>query len=66
MTMPYDSTKPMKKAPKRASLHKIRTAIQSDIARVERWLEVCSEEDRPKAEKNLEALNRVLAGTYDR
>lgn len=66
MTMPYDSRRPLPKAPKRARLHKIRTAIQSDIARVERWLEVCPEEDRPKAEKNLEALNRVLAGTYDR
>ena len=60
--MPYDSTKPMKKAPKRADVYKVRTAIQSDIARVERWLEVCPPEDRKKSEANLEHLKRALRG----
>jgi len=66
MVTSYHSTRQMPKAPTRLNPAKARVALRSDIARVERWLEVCSEEDRPKAEKNLEALNRVLAGTYDR
>lgn len=62
--MTYHSSHPLPRAPKRANVHKIRTAIQSDIARVERWLEVCPEEDRPKAQKNLECRKKVLGGTY--
>ncbi len=64
MVTSYHSTRPLPKAPKRADVVKIRAALYSDIKRVERWLEVCPEEDRPRAEKNLEHLKKVLEGTY--
>lgn len=60
--MTYHSTRPMPKAPKKLNPAKARAAIRSDIARVERWLEVCPEEDREKARENLECLKRALRG----
>ncbi len=62
--MTYHSSHPLPRAPKRADIVKVRAALYSDIMRVERWLEVCPEEDRPKAQKNLECLKKVLGGTY--
>ncbi len=62
--MNYDSTRPLPKAPRRLNPAKARAALRSDIARVERWLEVCPDEDREKAERNLECLRKVLEGTY--
>lgn len=62
MVMPYDSTRPMPKAPTRLTPAKARVALRSDIARVERWLEVCPPEDREKAQANLEHLKKALRG----
>ncbi len=60
--MNYDSTRPLPKAPTRLNPAKARAALRSDIARVERWLEVCPDEDREKSEANLECLKRALRG----
>jgi len=52
----------MPKAPTRLNPAKARVALRSDIARVERWLEVCPPEDREKAQANLEHLKKALRG----
>ncbi len=60
--MIYDSTRPLPKAPSKLNPAKARAAIRSDIARVERWLEVCPPEDRERAQANLEHLKKTLRG----
>ena len=62
MVTSYHSTRQMPKAPTRLTPAKARVALRSDIARVERWLEVCPPEDREKAQANLEHLKRALRG----
>lgn len=60
--MNYDSTRPLPKAPRKADVTKVRAALRSDIMRVERWLEVCPDEDMAKSEANLEHLKKALRG----
>ena len=62
MVTSYHSTRQMPKAPTRLNPAKARVALRSDIARVERWLEVCLPEDREKAQANLEHLKKTLRG----
>jgi len=62
MVMPYDSTRPLPKAPSKLNPAKARAAIRSEIAAAQRYKEICEAGDLPKVEAKIECLWRAYRG----